>query len=47
MNWTLIIITIIISNWGFGHLFTAIADWSVSFDGRLGYMENLPIIIWN
>lgn len=33
--------TIIISNWGYGHLFTAIADRSVSFDGRMGYMENL------
>jgi len=33
--------TVIISNWSLGHLFTAIADRPVVFDGRMGYMENL------
>ncbi|MCJ7691239.1 MAG: dolichyl-diphosphooligosaccharide--protein glycosyltransferase subunit STT3, partial [Clostridiaceae bacterium] len=33
--------TVIISNWSYGHLFTAISDRSVSFDGRMGYLENL------
>lgn len=34
--------TVIISDWSYGHLFTAIADRPVSFDGRLGYIETLP-----
>jgi dolichyl-diphosphooligosaccharide--protein glycosyltransferase len=33
--------TVVISNWSKGHLFTAIADRPVTFDGRMGYMENL------
>ena len=33
--------TVIISNWSRGHLFSAIADRPVAFDGRMGYMENL------
>jgi dolichyl-diphosphooligosaccharide--protein glycosyltransferase len=33
--------TVVISNWDMGHLFTAIADRPVSFDGRMGYIENL------
>ena len=35
--------TVIISDWSYGHLFTAIADRPVSFDGRLGYIETLPV----
>lgn len=34
--------TVIISQWTYGHLFTAIADRSVVFDGRMGYIETLP-----
>lgn len=34
--------TVIISQWSYGHLFTAIADRSVVFDGRMGYIETLP-----
>ncbi|MCE5214047.1 MAG: dolichyl-diphosphooligosaccharide--protein glycosyltransferase subunit STT3, partial [Methanobacterium sp.] len=34
--------TVIISQWTYGHLFTAIADRPVVFDGRLGYIETLP-----
>lgn len=34
--------TVIISHWSYGHLFTAIADRPVSFDGRMGYVETLP-----
>lgn len=33
--------TVIISNWSKGHLLTAIADRPVTFDGRMGYIENL------
>jgi dolichyl-diphosphooligosaccharide--protein glycosyltransferase len=33
--------TVVISNWSKGHLFTAIADRPVTFDGRMGYIENL------
>ncbi len=33
--------TVIISQWGFGHFFTAIADRPVVFDGRMGYIETL------
>lgn len=35
--------TIVISNWGNGHLFSAVADRPVSFDGRMGYIENLAL----
>jgi dolichyl-diphosphooligosaccharide--protein glycosyltransferase len=35
--------TIIISNWGYGHVFAAIADRPVSFDGRTAYIETLPV----
>lgn len=35
--------TVIISEWSYGHLFTSIADRPVVFDGRLGYIETLPI----
>ena len=35
--------TVIISNWSYGHLFTAIADRPIAFDGRIGYIENLAI----
>lgn len=34
--------TVIISQWSYGHLFTAIADRPVVFDGRMGYIETLP-----
>jgi dolichyl-diphosphooligosaccharide--protein glycosyltransferase len=34
--------TVIISQWGYGHLFTAIADRPVVLDGRIGYVETLP-----
>jgi len=33
--------TVVITNWGRGHLFSAIADRPVTFDGRMGYIENL------
>jgi asparagine N-glycosylation enzyme membrane subunit Stt3 len=33
--------TVVISNWSKGHLLAAIADRPVTFDGRMGYMENL------
>ena len=33
--------TVVISNWSYGHLFTAIADRPVTLDGRMGYVENL------
>jgi len=33
--------TVIISNWSKGHLFAAIADRPVTFDGRMAYIENL------
>ena len=33
--------TVIISQWSYGHLFTAIADRPVVFDGRMGYIETL------
>ncbi|MBI5681007.1 MAG: peptide transporter [Methanobacterium sp.] len=35
--------TVIISQWSYGHFFTAIADHPVVFDGRIGYIETLPI----
>ena len=34
--------TVIISQWGYGHFLTAIADRPVVFDGRMGYIETLP-----
>jgi dolichyl-phosphooligosaccharide-protein glycotransferase len=34
--------TVIITQWTYGHLFTAIADRPVVFDGRMGYIETLP-----
>jgi len=33
--------TLIISNWSYGHLFTAVAERPVTLDGRLGYSETL------
>jgi dolichyl-phosphooligosaccharide-protein glycotransferase len=39
--------TIIISDWSYGHFFTAIANRSVGFDGRLGYIETLPVRNYN
>ena len=33
--------TVIISQWSYGHFFTAIADRPVVFDGRMGYIETL------
>lgn len=35
--------TVIITQWSYGHLFTAIADRPVIFDGRMGYIETLPV----
>ena len=35
--------TVIISDWSYGHLFTAITNRSVVFDGRLGYIETLSM----
>lgn len=35
--------TVVISSWVYGHFFSAIADRPVVFDGRLGYVETLPI----
>lgn len=35
--------TVIISNWSYGHLFAAIAEHPVTFDGRMGYVETLSI----
>lgn len=35
--------TVIISGWSWGHLYTAIADRPVVFDGRMGYLETLPV----
>lgn len=34
--------TVIISQWSYGHFFTATADRPVIFDGRMGYIETLP-----
>lgn len=33
--------TVVISRWGYGHLFTAIAERPVTLDGRMGYAETL------
>jgi dolichyl-phosphooligosaccharide-protein glycotransferase len=35
--------TVIISDWSYGHFFTAIADRPVSLDGRMGYIETMPV----
>ena len=35
--------TVVISSWVYGHFFTAIANRPVVFDGRLGYIETLPV----
>ena len=35
--------TVIISDWAYGHFFTAIANRPVSLDGRMGYIETLPV----
>jgi asparagine N-glycosylation enzyme membrane subunit Stt3 len=34
---------VIISDWSYGHFFTAMADRPVVMDGRMGYIETLPI----
>jgi len=34
--------TVIISDWSYGHYFTAMADRPVIMDGRMGYIETLP-----
>ncbi|MDI6643668.1 MAG: STT3 domain-containing protein [Methanobacteriaceae archaeon] len=35
--------TLIISDWSYGHFYSAIAERPVSFDGRSAYIETLPI----
>lgn len=35
--------TVVISNWSDGHLFTAIAERPVIFDGRMGYLETISV----
>lgn len=35
--------TVVISRWGYGHLFTAIAERPVTLDGRMGYAETLSL----
>ncbi len=35
--------TVVITEWSYGHLFTSIANRSVLYDGRLAYIETLPI----
>jgi dolichyl-phosphooligosaccharide-protein glycotransferase len=35
--------TVVISSWVYGHFFTGIAHRPVVFDGRLGYIETLPL----
>lgn len=35
--------TIVVSEWNYGHFFAAVSDRPVIFDGRLAYIENLPI----
>lgn len=35
--------TVVISNWSYGHLFTAIAERPVTLDGRMGYAETLSV----
>ena len=34
--------TVIITDWSYGHFFSAIADRPVAFDGRTAYVETLP-----
>lgn len=34
--------TVIITNWGYGHFYSAMAKRPVSFDGRMAYIETLP-----
>lgn len=34
--------TVIITDWSYGHLFSAITDRPVAFDGRTAYVETLP-----
>ena len=34
--------TVIITDWSYGHLFSAVADRPVAFDGRTAYVETLP-----
>jgi len=34
--------TVIITDWSYGHLFSAVADRPVAFDGRIAYVETLP-----
>ena len=35
--------TVVISSWVYGHFFSGVADRPVIFDGRLGYIETLPV----
>ncbi|MCE7697960.1 MAG: dolichyl-diphosphooligosaccharide--protein glycosyltransferase subunit STT3, partial [Methanobacterium paludis] len=35
--------TVVISSWIYGHFFTAISDRPTSFDGRLAYIETMPV----
>ncbi|MBM4242129.1 MAG: peptide transporter, partial [Euryarchaeota archaeon] len=35
--------TVVVSSWVYGHFFTAIVDRPVIYDGRLAYIETLPI----
>ncbi|MGZ7096564.1 MAG: STT3 domain-containing protein, partial [Methanobacterium sp.] len=35
--------TVVITNWVYGHFFTAISDRPTTFDGRLSYIETSPI----
>ncbi|MGF7117953.1 STT3 domain-containing protein [Methanobacterium oryzae] len=35
--------TVVITEWSYGHLFTGIADRPMLYDGRLGYIETVPI----
>lgn len=35
--------TVVITEWSYGHLFTSIAHHPVLYDGRLGYIETLPV----
>ena len=34
--------TVIITDWSYGHFYSAMANRPVSFDGRMGYIETLP-----
>jgi len=35
--------TVVITEWSYGHLFTSIAERPVLYDGRMGYIETLPV----